>query len=60
MKKTYRGYSIEYTDEGLYITPPGAMRWQEPAVNYKTACRWIDAHLIERADRAANFAKLSK
>lgn len=60
MKKTYRGYSITYTDIGLYVDPPGALRWREPAVNYKTACRWIDAHLIERAERAACFAQLSK
>jgi len=60
MKKTYRGYSIEYTDVGLYVTPPGALRWTDPFVNYRTACKHIDAHLIERADRSAHFAKLSK
>lgn len=58
--KTYRGYKIRYTDAGLKVTPPGALTWPEPAVNYETAQRWIDAHASERRQRAEHFKYLER
>lgn len=48
----YRGYTIKKDEDDNYrVTPPGALPWQEPAVNLKTAKMWVDAHIIERRER---------
>lgn len=49
--RTYRGYTIAKNTNGNYeIRNPSGMRWDEIAVNFKTAKKWIDADILERSD----------
>jgi len=50
---TYRRFTIKRTKyQGLVayaVAPPTGPGWAELAANIKTAKKWIDAHLAEKA-----------
>lgn len=44
-RKKYRDYTIDYGPRGLTVHAPNGTWWSEVAVNYRTACRWIDSDI---------------
>ena len=52
MTTHYRGYTIVRGPDGYYrVTPPGSLRWVDPAINLATAQRWVRQHQAERRAR---------
>lgn len=58
MTTDYLGYAIELGPDGNYrVTPPGGLRWADPAVNLETAQRWVRQHRAECRHRAEALAR---
>ena len=52
MTTHYLGYTIVRGPDGYYrVTPPGSLRWVDPAINLETAQRWVRQHRAERRAR---------
>ena len=44
----YLDFSIKKCELGYTVTTPKGLKWDEIAVNIKTAKKWIHAYLIEQ------------
>jgi hypothetical protein len=53
----YRDYRIEKFGDNYAVKTPSGEMWSELAVNRKTARRWIDAHIAEKANQPDVFVR---
>lgn len=56
MNKHYHGYTLKKSDAGYTLVTPAGVTLCGVAVNFRTACKWVEQHQAETRALRHSFA----